>query len=51
MQIYRFMEYSKSSYLDLEFIFLSIAKKAGNIQKTIIFVNFMSEIYKVIRLI
>lgn len=51
MQIYRFMEYPKSSCLDLQFIFLLIAKKIRNIQKTIIFVNSMPEIQEVIKVI
>lgn len=50
MQIHRFIEYSKSSYLDLQTIFFHKAKKANNIQKTIIFVNSMSEIRIIINI-
>ena len=48
MQIYWFMDYPKSSCLNLQFILLPVARKAGDIQKTIIFVNSVSKIYKVI---
>ena len=51
MQIHRFMEYPKSSCLDLQFILPPVAKKAGDIQKTIIFVNSVPEIQEVIRVI
>lgn len=49
MQIHRFMDHPKSSCLDLQFILLPVAWKAGDIQKTIIFVNSVSEIHEVIR--
>ena len=44
IQIYCFMDYSRSSGLDLQFVFLPKAKEAKNIQKTIIFVNSVSDI-------
>ena len=44
MQIHRFMEHPKSSCLDLQTILPHKAKKANDIQKTIIFVNSVSEI-------
>lgn len=51
MQIYWFIEYPKSSCLNLQFILLPIAKTARDIQKTIIFVNSVPEIQDVIRVI
>lgn len=39
MQIHRFMEHSKASCLDLQFILPKEATQASDIQKTIIFVN------------
>ena len=51
MQIYRFMEHSKSSCLDLQFILPAEAKEAKNIQKTIIFVNSVNEIHVIMDLI
>lgn len=48
MQIHRFMEHPKSSCLDLQTILPHKAKKANDIQKTIIFVNSVSEIRVII---
>lgn len=48
MQIYQFMDHLKSSCLDLQFILPPVTRKAGDIQKTIIFVNSVSKIYEVI---
>ena len=48
MQIHRLIDHLKSSCLDLQFIFVPVAWKAGDIQKTIIFVNSVSEIHEVI---
>lgn len=44
MQVHRFMEHSKGSCLDLQFVLPAEAKEARDIQKTIIFVNRVSEI-------
>lgn len=51
MQIHRFMEYTKASCLDLQFILPKTVNKALNIQKTIIFVNPVSEIRPLINII
>lgn len=51
MQIHRFMEYAKASYLNLQFILLKKATTAKNIQKTIIFVNSVSDICPLIYII
>lgn len=51
MQIHWFIEYIKASCLDLQFILSKIAIKARNIQKTIIFVNFVVEICLLINII
>ena len=51
MQIQRFMEYAKASYLDLQFILPETVNEARNIQKTIIFVNSVSEICPLINII
>lgn len=51
MQIHRFMEHPKSSYLNLQFILPPNAKKAKDIQKTIIFVNSVNEIRAIISII
>lgn len=48
MQIYYFMNYYKSNYLDLQTILFQKIKKAKNIQKTITFVNNIGEIYLII---
>ena len=45
------MQYAKSSCLDLQFVLPSMAKKAYNIQKTIIFENIVSEICLVVDII
>lgn len=51
MQIHRFMEHSKASCLDLQFILPPRAKKASDIQKTVIFVNTIAEIRPMIAII
>lgn len=51
MQIHQFIEYTKASCLDLQFILLKTTNKARNIQKTIIFVNSISEICPLINII
>lgn len=51
MQIHQFMEYPKSSCLDLQFIPLPVTKRTGNIQKTKIFINSIPKIHEVIRVI
>lgn len=51
MQIHRFMEYSNVSYLDLQFILPKKATAVKNIQKTIIFVNSVSDICPIICII
>lgn len=48
MQIYCFMDYSRSSCLDFQFLLSPEAKEAKNIQKTIIFVNSIFNIRDVI---
>ena len=48
MQIHYFMHYSRSSCLDLQFVLSPEAKEAKDIQKTIIFVNNVSDIRDVI---
>lgn len=45
------MEYTKVNCLDLQFILPKIANKANNIQKTIIFINYVSEICLLINII
>ena len=49
MQLYRFMEHSKASCLDLQFI-LKTAAKANDIQKTVIFVNSINDIRPMINI-
>lgn len=44
MQIHRFMNHSKSSCLDLQFLLPQSAKEAKDIQQTVIFVNTVDEI-------
>lgn len=51
MQIHRFMEHSKASCLDLQFVFPKKAKEAQDIQKTIIFVNSVEEIRPMINIL
>ena len=51
MQIHCFMEHSKTSCLDLQFLLPKIAKEAKDIQKTIIFVNTVAEIRQIIDII
>lgn len=51
MQIHRFMKHSKRSCLDLQFVLPSSASKAGDIQKTVIFVNTIQEIRPIITII
>lgn len=51
MQIYRFIEHSKGSCLDLQFILPKTAKEACDIPKTIIFVNIISDIRPIISII
>lgn len=51
MQIYRLMEHTKGSCLDLQFILPKTAKEAKDIQKTIIFVNNISDIRPIIAII
>lgn len=51
MQIHRFMEHSKASCLDLQFVFPKKAKEARDIQKTIIFVNSVEEIRPMINIL
>lgn len=48
MQIYCFIKYLRSSYLNFQIIFSYKAEKANNIQKTIFFVNCISEICLII---
>lgn len=50
-QIHRFMQFSKSSCLDLQFILPQTAVSAKDIQKTIIFVNSVSDIRPMIEII
>lgn len=51
MQIHKFMEYTKANCLDLQFILAKKATAAKDIQKTIIFVNSVSDIRPLIRII
>ncbi|MCJ1470687.1 hypothetical protein MMC07_009334 [Pseudocyphellaria aurata] len=48
MQIHRFMKHPKTSCLDLQFILPEVSSEAKNIQKTIIFVNSVAEIFPII---
>lgn len=48
LQIHRFMKHAKSSCFDLQFVLPKVATKASDIQKTIIFVNSVSEIRPII---
>lgn len=50
-QIHRFMAHPKSSHLDLQFVLPEKAMQASDIQKTIIFVNTVSEIRPIIEII
>lgn len=50
-QIHYFIQSSKGTCLDLQFIFSSIATYVQDIQKTIIFVNIVSNIYPMIKII
>lgn len=50
-QIYRFMAYPKSSLHDLQFVLIAKARQVSDIQKTIIFVNTVSEIRSIIEMI
>lgn len=50
-QIHRFMVYTKSSLLDLQFILPKKATQTNAIQKTIIFVNTVAEICPIIKTI
>ncbi len=45
------MEHPRSCCLDLQTILLTQAKKASNIQKTIVFVNNVNEIYLIINIV
>ena len=51
MQIYRFMDYSKASCLDLQLLLPKGAQQAKDIQKTVIFVNAVAEIRHIIMII
>lgn len=51
MQIHRFMEHTKASGLEFQFILPKTAKEARDIQKTIIFVNTVKEIRVLIEVI
>ena len=51
MHIHHFMGHFKSGCLDFQFILLLNAKKAKDIQKTIIFVNSINEIWAIIDII
>lgn len=51
MQIHRFMKHSKGSCLDLQFMLPKTAKEARDIQKTVIFVNTISDIRPTISII
>ena len=48
MQLHRFMEHSKASCLDFQFILPKTAAQASDIQKTVIFVNSINEIWPMI---
>lgn len=50
-QFHHFIQSSKGSYLDLQFIFLLTANSAQDIQKTIIFVNIVLNIWPMIEII
>lgn len=50
-QIHQFIEYSKASYLDFQFVFPQKVKEARNIQKTIIFVNSVEDIRSMINIL
>ena len=51
MQIHCFIEHTKGSCLDLQFILSKKAKEAKDIQKTIIFVNNISDLHLIITII
>ncbi|MCJ1471186.1 hypothetical protein MMC07_009834 [Pseudocyphellaria aurata] len=51
MQIHRFMQHPKASCLDLQFILSEAASQAKDIQKTIVFVNLIAEIFPMIDII
>lgn len=51
MQMHRFIQHSKASCLDLQFILPKNTKQAKDIQKTIIFVNSVKEIRPLIQII
>lgn len=51
IQLHRFIKYSKANYLDLQFIFPRDGKKTSDLQKIIIFVNGMTEIWLMIKII
>lgn len=51
MQVHRFMEHTKASCLDLQFILPETATRANDIQKTIIFVNNVTDIMPLISII
>lgn len=51
MHIHRFMEYLKASCLDLQFILPKKATAVKNIQKTVIFINNVSDICPLISII
>lgn len=50
-QIYQFIQYLASSYLDFQFILLFTAMATSDIQKTIIFVNTVADIGLIINII
>lgn len=50
-QIYCFMQYAKFSLLDLQFVLLPKAFYAKDIQKTLIFVNTVTEVIPLIEAI
>ncbi|MCJ1464294.1 hypothetical protein MMC07_002907 [Pseudocyphellaria aurata] len=51
MQIHRFMEHPKASCLDLQFILPETAQEAKDIQKTLVFVNSITDIFPMISII
>ena len=51
MQVHQFMKHAKSSCLDLQFILPKIANKAKDIQKTVVFVNSLTEIRPMISIL
>ncbi|MCJ1348467.1 hypothetical protein MMC31_006699 [Peltigera leucophlebia] len=51
MQVHRFMKHAKSSCLDLQFILPKSANKAKDIQKTVVFVNSVTEIRPMISIL